>query len=124
MSAWSEASSEKHMRFISFIKSGAFGGAALLILLLLGSLPVEAQQSSTTSSGLASLLKPKDEFLKPDEAFQLTAHAISPDAVEVEWQIAKGYYLYRKRMGFSTDAPQLKLGDAQFPTGQFKNDEF
>jgi thiol:disulfide interchange protein DsbD len=124
MSVWSEVGSKKHMRFISFIKSGAFGGAALLMLLLLGSLPVEAQQSSTTSSGLASFLKPKDEFLKPDEAFQLTAHAVSPDAVEVEWRIAKGYYLYRKRMGFSTDTPQVKLRDAQFPKGQIKSDEF
>ena len=100
---------------------------ARLVLSLLAfvsmALPAQAQQSS--SGGLSAILKSdKDEFLPPDEAFKVSARATGPDTVEVEWQITKGYYLYKKRMGFSTDAAQVKLGEAQFPKGQIKNDEF
>ncbi len=86
--------------------------------------PATAQQSSP-SSGLADLLKSSDdEFLNPDQAFKVTTRATSPDLVEVTWEIADGYYLYRKRMGFSTDTAQVELGEARYPKGQIKNDEF
>ncbi len=99
--------------------------SALLGVFLLASQALHAQQSSPASGGLASILQSNDdEFLHPDAAFKLSARATGPDTVEVEWQIAKGYYLYRKRMGFSTDTPQVQLGEAQFPKGQIKNDEF
>ncbi len=99
--------------------------SALLGVFLLASQALHAQQSSPASGGLASILQSNDdEFLHPDAAFKLSARATGPDTVEMEWQIAKGYYLYRKRMGFSTDTPQVQLGEAQFPKGQIKNDEF
>lgn len=92
----------------------------LLGLLLLGN-PVVAQQSG----GLAGLLQSNDdEFLHPDQAFKVSARATGPDAVAIEWRIAEGYYLYRKRMGFSTDTAQVQLGEARFPAGQIKSDEF
>jgi thiol:disulfide interchange protein DsbD len=95
-----------------------------LLALVAVALPAQAQQSSG-GSGLSALLKPaKDEFLPPDEAFKASARATGPNTVEVEWQIAKGYYLYRKRMGFSTDTAGVTLGEAQFPKGQIKNDEY
>lgn len=95
----------------------------LLSAVLLASPTLQAQQSSG-GSGLASLLKSNDEFLHPDEAFKVSARATGPDTVEVQWQIAKNYYLYKKRMGFSTNAPQVQLGEAQFPKGEIKHDEF
>ena len=97
--------------------------SALLCLFLLASPALHAQQSSG-GGGLSALLKPSDEFLPPDEAFKVSARATGPNTVEVEWVITKGYYLYRKRMGFSTDTKQATLGEAQFPKGQIKNDEF
>lgn len=96
----------------------------LLCLVLIGALPVLAQQSSTSDRGLASLLKPKDDFLKPDEAFQISARASAPHTIEVSYRVAKGYYLYRKRMDFTTNTPDVKLGEAQFPKGEIKHDEF
>jgi thiol:disulfide interchange protein DsbD len=97
---------------------------ALPAILLLGSVSLHAQQSSGKGS-VADLLKSSDDqFLPPDQAFKVTAHATAADSVEVEWQIADGYYLYRKRMGFSTDTAQVQLGEAQFPAGEVKNDEF
>ena len=97
--------------------------SALLGLLMLASPALHAQQSSA-SGGLADLLKSDDEFLHPDVAFKLSARAISPDTVEVTWEIAKDYYLYKSRMGFSTDTPQVQLGQVQWPKGDIKNDEF
>jgi thiol:disulfide interchange protein DsbD len=62
-----------------------------------------------------------DEFLPPDQAFQLSATA-GPDAVRLDWVIAKGYYLYRDRTRVAADG--ARIGAAQFPAGQIKNDEY
>lgn len=86
----------------------------------------DAQQSSNSkSSGLGGLFaKQKDEFLKPDEAFQVSAVGTAADKIEVQFVITKGYYLYRKRMSFSTDSTEVKLGEPQLPNGQIKHDEY
>ncbi|MGC3979669.1 MAG: protein-disulfide reductase DsbD [Steroidobacteraceae bacterium] len=96
--------------------------ALLGLFLLIGS--VAYAQQSSTGGGLSALLKADDEFLKPDEAFKLSAEATGPDTIEVTWQVAKGYYLYKKRMGFSTDSTQVQLGEARYPKGEIKNDEY
>ena len=97
----------------------------LLLCLLIFTGTAIAQQSSTSKSGIGGLFsQQKDEFLKPDEAFQVSAVATAADKIEVQFVIAKGYYLYRKRMGFSTDSTQVKLGEAQLPDGQIKHDEY
>ena len=110
------------MTKLSFIKHLM---PAMLMGLLLGHAPPSLAQQSPSTGGLADLLtSSEDEFLHPDEAFKLSARATGPDTVEIAWQIADGYYLYKKRMGFSTDTPQLQLGEATFPKGEIKNDEF
>ncbi|MFO1455078.1 MAG: protein-disulfide reductase DsbD [Steroidobacteraceae bacterium] len=65
-----------------------------------------------------------DEFLPPDVAFRVTALADGPDRVRIEWQIAPGYYLYRSRLKFATDAAVAQLGTPQLPAGQKKTDEY
>lgn len=98
--------------------------SCLLGLILLGGAPVQAQQSSGKGSVADLLQSSDDDFLPPDQAFKLTVRPTGPDRVEVQWQIAEGYYLYRKRMGFSSDSAPLQLGEAQFPKGDLKQDEF
>jgi thiol:disulfide interchange protein DsbD len=66
----------------------------------------------------------EDEFLPPDQAFQVAAVADGPDRVRVEWVIHEGYYLYKSRIKFATTSPQAQLGTASLPTGQTKNDEY
>ena len=39
-----------------------------------------------------------------DEVFVLSAQATAPDRIEVRWQIADGYYLYRHRTSVKADA--------------------
>ena len=49
-----------------------------------------------------------DGFLKPDQAFVLTAESESPDRVTLRWQIAKDYYLYRDKIAVSTATPDAR----------------
>ena len=65
------------------------------------------------------------EFLDPDDAFVLRAAAAGPGAIEARWDIADGYYLYRDKFRFrASDGAGALLGDAGFPKGTIKDDEY
>lgn len=99
--------------------------SALLCLFIVAGTCVAQEASSHGSNAVSQLFSAqKDEYLKPDEAFQVDAIATGADRIEVDFTIAKGYYLYRKRMGFSINGNQVKLGEPQLPQGQIKHDEF
>jgi thioredoxin:protein disulfide reductase len=66
----------------------------------------------------------EDSFLPPDRAFRFDALAEGSDRVQLHWEIADGYYLYRARIKVSTPSAQAQLGIPQFPVGQFKTDEY
>ena len=66
----------------------------------------------------------QEEFLKVDEAFQLTATAPLAGQVKLFWNIADGYYLYKKRISVSTDDTTATLGSLELPNGRFQHDEF
>ena len=42
------------------------------------------------------------DLLPAEQAFVLSAKAISPDLIEVSWDIAEGYYLYRNKTSITT----------------------
>ena len=68
-----------------------------------------------------------DEILRPEQAFRVSASVASVANAEqllLEWTIAKGYYLYRKRFRFVAASADLALGAAHFPKGEVKDDEF
>jgi thiol:disulfide interchange protein DsbD len=58
-----------------------------------------------------------------EEAFRGTAK-IEGDAVLLHWDIADGYYLYRQKFKFKTATPGVDLGQAEFPQGEIKHDEY
>lgn len=68
----------------------------------------------------------QDEFLDPDDAFIVSAEAISENVINVHWQIADGYYLYSDKFQFSIQQSNLKnsptISDIQLPPGKLKND--
>ncbi len=64
-----------------------------------------------------------DEPLPVTEAFQYVV-ADSGTALEIDWAIADGYYLYRKRLGFATSDSSIVLGEPDFPEGLPHEDEF
>ena len=63
------------------------------------------------------------EFLDPAVAFKPTARALDAQTIEVSFEIAKGYYLYRDKFRFAVDGNEATLGPAQFPKGKEKIDE-
>jgi len=65
-----------------------------------------------------------DDLLEPEKAFRLTARALDPTAVEVRFQIADGYYMYRDKFKFAVAGGDAQLGTPEFPQGQIKKDEF
>lgn len=62
------------------------------------------------------------EFLDPDDAFQLT-HVVDPDGtVRLTWEIADGYYLYRDKFGAKASALGVVIGELDRPPGIMKDD--
>lgn len=61
-------------------------------------------------------------FLNVDQAFQLSAYADTHNRVTLYWQIADGYYLYKKRLSVNSDNAQL--GEIVLPVGKQQTDEF
>jgi len=65
-----------------------------------------------------------EEFLLPEQAFQVTAAADGAGAVRARWTIADGYYLYKSKFRFTSPFPDVELGDPELPTAQRKQDAF
>jgi thiol:disulfide interchange protein DsbD len=64
-----------------------------------------------------------EEPLRVTEAFRYVV-SDTGDAFEVDWAIADGYYLYRKRLGFVAGDDALVLGEPELPEGLPHEDEF
>jgi thioredoxin:protein disulfide reductase len=64
------------------------------------------------------------ELLDPALAFRFSAQAVDAGTLEVRYQIANGYYLYRDKFKFAAEPAAVKLGEPQFPKGDVHNDEF
>lgn len=79
--------------------------AALAWLALLATAPVRAEP----------------ELLPLEQAFRLSAQVVDRNTVEVRFDIADGYYLYRDKLSFA--AEQAALGTPDIPPGKMKKDE-
>ena len=77
----------------------------LLLLLTLLAWPVQAQ-----------------EFLDPAVAFKPSARAVDGQTIEVRFEIAKGYYLYRDKFRFSALPESVQLGTPALPPGKVTED--
>ena len=64
------------------------------------------------------------DLLEPEQAFKFSARVLDANTLEVRYQIADGYYLYREKFKFETAASGVTLGTAQLPPGKVKQDEF
>ena len=65
----------------------------------------------------------KQGILEPEKAFRIAARALDRHNVEVTFQIADGYYMYRERFSFST-ADGRPLKGVEIPRGKVKEDQF
>ena len=50
--------------------------------------------------------------------------ADSGEAIEVDWEIEDGYYLYRNKLSFESNTDGITLGDAEMPEGLDHEDEY
>jgi len=73
------------------------------------------------SAQLALAAQP--DLLEPEKAFRFSARVLDATNIEVRYQIADGYYLYRERFAFAAE-PGVQLGAAKIPEGKKKKDEF
>lgn len=64
-----------------------------------------------------------DDFLEPAQAFKPAARVIDAQTIEVGFNSAPGYYLYRSKFKFISDSADIDTGSPQFPKGKLKNDE-
>jgi len=85
------------------IKLSSIRAALASFVLLLGLLPFMSAHAA-------------DEFLDPDQAFQLSVRVLDAKRLELSYRVAPGYYLYRERFKFT--APDAKLGEPQIPPGK------
>ncbi len=87
-------------------------------------LPLIALLFSTLLAPLLAHAVDEDELLPVEEAFAASASFAGPDELLVRWEVAEGYYLYKSRLGFSSETPGVTLGEPVLPKGKEKDDEF
>ena len=112
------------MRRLSFRLALPARALALLLAALLPALPspAAAQQGGVAQSRSGS---DGDDFLPPDVAFRVGAEATAADRVEVTFQIADGYYLYRNKLRFQAPGDVAAgLGTPTLPKGDAHTDEY
>ena len=69
-------------------------------------------------------IKKSTEFLHPDKAFIPILKKIDGKRLEVEWDIADGYYLYLGMFKFQIDGNGVEIDKVTMPDGVKKTDEF
>jgi thiol:disulfide interchange protein DsbD len=94
-------------------------------------LPVVAASAASVNpfqnlvKGITGLASPaaQDDLLPPDQAFQFSAAVGDPNTLQVNWQIAPGYYMYRDKTKLElTDAGGTTFGAYEMPHGEPKDD--
>jgi len=64
------------------------------------------------------------DLLDASQAFRTSARRIGADVIEVRYDTAPGYYLYRDRLEFKLQPESARLGAPKLPPGKVKEDEF
>lgn len=72
--------------------------------------------------GLCSVVLARADFLPPDQAFRYQLTPAADGRVMLHWDIADGYYLYRK--GFAIEGTPKPVAGIDFPPGEMIEDEF
>jgi len=73
---------------------------------------------------LGSGAKSDADFLPADQAFVFSAESTSRDRVQLRWDIADDYYLYRDKVTVKTSAAGVQLGSVSIPGGEKQHDEY
>ena len=69
------------------------------------------------------LLAQDDLPLRPEEAFRYAA-VDTGTAIEIDWALEDGYYLYKQKLSFESGSDAVRFGDIELPVGLHHEDEF
>ncbi|MGR8918641.1 MAG: protein-disulfide reductase DsbD, partial [Gammaproteobacteria bacterium] len=72
--------------------------------------------------GKPARLGSQREFLPPDEAFRLSEAVGADGRLELSWDIAPGYYLYRDKLRVTAHTTGVALGAPALPPGEWEED--
>lgn len=96
---------------------------ALSFLTLL--ISVNISVAETSSNPLKNMFvdeASEDDFLSPDQAFQLNIRPIDTQTLRADFNVEPGYYLYKQRIQFKIITPAGSEAQAELPPGDIKND--
>ena len=63
-------------------------------------------------------------LLPADQAFRLSARALDASSLEIRFDVADGYYLYRDKLKFAVEPAAAGAGAPALPPGKVIEDEF
>ncbi len=63
-----------------------------------------------------------DKLLRAEEAFKVVAQPTNDGYVKLSWDIAEGYYLYRKKIAVQSQTAAVTIEHIDLPTGDMKHD--
>lgn len=72
---------------------------------------------------LAAAAPAADEYLDPEVAFRPTARALDATHIELRFDIAPDYYLYRERLNAQVEPASVQIAELRIPPGKVKYDE-
>ncbi len=95
-------------------------------LLVLAAAPWSPQAAAQSSPAVGALLaEPPGEFLRPERAFPLSLHIPQAHQLQLHWDVAPGYYLYRSQLGVEIYQAGAWLPlELRLPPGEWREDEF
>lgn len=64
------------------------------------------------------------KLLPAEEAFRLSARALDAGTIEIRYDVADGYYLYRDKLRFVVEPASSSPGAPTLPPGTVHQDEF
>ena len=64
-----------------------------------------------------------DKPQRPEDVYRYVA-TDTGDAIEIDWAIEDGYYLYRNKLGFESATDGVLFGEARLPDGLAHEDEY
>ena len=70
-----------------------------------------------------SAIAQDDDILHPEEAYRY-AVADTGSAIEIDWVVEDGYYLYRNKMSYASGSDSIVFGNFELPEGEHHEDEF
>jgi len=63
-----------------------------------------------------------DKLLRAEDAFKVSAQSTDDGYVKLSWDIADGYYLYRKQIAVKSQTTAVTIEHIDLPTGDIKQD--